>query len=319
MDKIIVEITHRKGFNKEYKTFRKDSISIGRAFDNDIVIHDTFIDAHHLILTNEEGHWTIEDQQSENGTFFIQEGKTINSKSIESGEEILIGKTRLRFFSENHIVTPTKSLNLKRSFLKEIDNTRCFWFSLIGMITIYIYSGYMENTDELTAIKTTLGLFMWILLCIGWSAIWSLMGKIIKQKARFPLHLSISCFFLALLVPLDNIITHIGYLSNSIIVVVVLGCILGGGLYMILIMGHLAITTHLRFATRLLASFLVTLSFYLLLFTVYWMYKSEFHGNPQPYLAIKPPFIKVVQSHTIDEFMTASDQSFEKSRELAKK
>ncbi|MFJ3999519.1 FHA domain-containing protein [Streptomyces parvus] len=62
---------------------------VGRDPESDIVIDDDRVSWHHAILHPEGGHWTIEDEDSTNGTYTA--GRRIHASDIGAGSEIRFG------------------------------------------------------------------------------------------------------------------------------------------------------------------------------------------------------------------------------------
>lgn len=70
--------------------------TIGRAEDNDVVIEDEFISAHHAILRRERGAWWLSDAGSTNGTW-ANERKVERPVVVKAGETLRFGRLRVRF------------------------------------------------------------------------------------------------------------------------------------------------------------------------------------------------------------------------------
>jgi len=79
----------------------KESITIGRKGNNDIIIDNLAISRHHARLVQKEDKFILEDLNSFNGTF-INEKKVIKCE-LRDGDRILIGKHTLVFLKENEV------------------------------------------------------------------------------------------------------------------------------------------------------------------------------------------------------------------------
>ncbi|MDX3605956.1 MULTISPECIES: FHA domain-containing protein [Streptomyces] len=62
---------------------------VGRDPESDIVIDDDRVSWHHAILHPEDGHWTLEDEDSTNGTYTA--GRRIRASDVGAGSEIRFG------------------------------------------------------------------------------------------------------------------------------------------------------------------------------------------------------------------------------------
>ncbi|NBE56605.1 FHA domain-containing protein, partial [Streptomyces boluensis] len=62
---------------------------VGRDPLSDIVIDDARVSWHHAVLRTEDGHWTLEDEHSTNGTF--TDGTRVHTRDVGPGSEIRFG------------------------------------------------------------------------------------------------------------------------------------------------------------------------------------------------------------------------------------
>ncbi len=70
--------------------------ALGRTADNDIVIEDPYVSAHHALILWRDGRWWIEDLGSQNGTW-LNEEPISRLASLAFGDLIRIGQTELFF------------------------------------------------------------------------------------------------------------------------------------------------------------------------------------------------------------------------------
>jgi FHA domain-containing protein/zinc ribbon protein len=79
----------------EHFTPTGERTSIGRSPDCDIFLDDVTVSRKHALLLAADGHFTIEDQGSLNGTYVNR--RRIESAPLNDGDEVQIGKYRLTF------------------------------------------------------------------------------------------------------------------------------------------------------------------------------------------------------------------------------
>jgi len=76
----------------------KETVTIGRMEDNDVVIDNLAVSRHHARLVREKDKYYLEDLSSHNGTFVNDE--RIIKCELNEGDNILIGKHILTFIRE---------------------------------------------------------------------------------------------------------------------------------------------------------------------------------------------------------------------------
>ena len=174
------------GKHPRFERVSEMPVSIGRALNNDLIIDDPYVDPHHLRLDNNEdlSGWTVSDLSSTNHT--VKNHQKVEKTEIKSGEELLLGKTRIRVYSEDHAVAPTLSLaDLEHRLLEfnAIPWVVLLMAMLAGIVCLQIF---LEST--LDAIKpdvyaTTAATILGSALVVG--GFWALISRVFKGEARF--------------------------------------------------------------------------------------------------------------------------------------
>lgn len=70
-------------------------ITVGRAADCDLCVHDILLSRHHCRIEPSGRGWVVLDMRSKNGTWL--DGERIGRRSLRHGEAVRVGKTTLRF------------------------------------------------------------------------------------------------------------------------------------------------------------------------------------------------------------------------------
>ena len=107
---VIIEVLGWGGRRRQYYQVDADQVSIGRGYDNDIVLPDPHISANHLRLDASEDGWTITDLDSMNGLQVLKNPGP-DASVLASGSEIKVGRTRLRIVANTHPLEATKLLH----------------------------------------------------------------------------------------------------------------------------------------------------------------------------------------------------------------
>jgi pSer/pThr/pTyr-binding forkhead associated (FHA) protein len=96
MNKIII---NRGSFKLNEVVFEQGTTSIGRGSDNTIALDDTAVSNHHAKIVTLFHTSYIEDLDSTNGT--LVNGKSVQKRTLHSGDVISVGNHQLLFQSEN--------------------------------------------------------------------------------------------------------------------------------------------------------------------------------------------------------------------------
>jgi pSer/pThr/pTyr-binding forkhead associated (FHA) protein len=77
---------------------REERVIAGRHPDNVVFLDDVTVSRHHAIFTRSDGHWSVADASSLNGTY-VNRALISAPIRLRAGDEVQIGKFRLMFFT----------------------------------------------------------------------------------------------------------------------------------------------------------------------------------------------------------------------------
>lgn len=182
---VVIEIIGAEGKTPRFERTSLPVIRIGRALDNDVIIDDPYIDAHHVSVdVSEPGGWHVTDLDSKNGTFKAH--APVESSSIRSGDELLIGKTRVRFFSVEHRVPLAKSLKDLEHRLLSFDSVGVMLALMVLLAALPCAALYLNAVGNpfkpdafVVAATSLLGSSVLI------AAFWSLIARLLRGESRF--------------------------------------------------------------------------------------------------------------------------------------
>lgn len=114
-------------------------ITIGRHPDNNVVINDPIVGRHHLQITqHDDGHFSVLDLNSKNGTFV--NGKRIYGEvRLSRSDEIQIGRTTLPW--QNYFASSTQSSRKRRKIVSSLLPIVCCAIGGLALILVMIYNG----------------------------------------------------------------------------------------------------------------------------------------------------------------------------------
>jgi len=171
---------------------------IGRGYDNDVIVDDPYVAAHHLrVFRDESGALVAEDLGSVNGTCLYRDNKRQTRIVVNGDWPIQIGRTYLRIRDANHGVEP------ERVASAEMRSLPILVAVLLGalILTIDVGAVWLAETAEPKASNYLSPLLSGVGLVATWVGIWSLISRVFSGRSHFQRHLLVAlsgllCFLL---------------------------------------------------------------------------------------------------------------------------
>jgi hypothetical protein len=182
-----LEVLSRHGDVAARERIDHGEATVGRAFDNDVVVDDPHVAPHHLrIRRGEDGELVAEDLGTLNGLYAEQGAKRVERLSLAGEPGLRIGRTILRVHDAAHSVAPEKLLTPPRAHAS--------WASGIGVVLLLMLFGlqWLSLTAAPSANKMLLPLLGFVTLLALWTSIWAVLSRIFMGQARFALQLRIA-------------------------------------------------------------------------------------------------------------------------------
>ncbi|MGQ8367030.1 FHA domain-containing protein [Glaciecola sp. 1036] len=182
---LVIEFISR---NKKVQQFEKCSgnpISIGRAYNNDIIIQDEHVCPQHAeIYQDESGELFLINNDSVNGIKDYK-GKEIASRHpVKVGDIFQLGKQFIRILDTSSAVEPTKKLHLLESFSTKINH---WYFSAVALLVFFAVNTamtYFNTTSKIIWSQIFLDGFFGITAVIFISFLIGLFAKIFKKEVK---------------------------------------------------------------------------------------------------------------------------------------
>ena len=236
---VVIEIIGSEGKTPRFERAGPSVIRVGRALDNDVIIDDPYIDAHHLVVdVSEPDNWHLEDLGSANGTFKAHE--QVDKAAITSGDELLVGKTRIRIFSQHHRVAPAKSLKDLEHLFLSFNSVPVMIGLMVLLAALPCLALYFNALGK--PIKPDAYLFASTSMLgstVAVAAFWSLIAKLLRGEWRFRVLFNItmvSGLLSALFRPMIGVISYNMPGAGVDVVVNLLASAIVGGVYMYIVL-----------------------------------------------------------------------------------
>jgi len=280
-------------------------VSIGRGFNNDIILSDPYVSDAHVQVEKTEAGFCIKDCNSSNGTF-IEKNQPINiSTIINSGECFYIGKTRIIIYDPNHPVVAAKHFVQDSFFMELLKKTN--WLSTLFFLTVFVVlywtDGVIDLMDKEPFLKMLIPSLSFTILIFFCAGFWTSIGLLVKKKNNFHKQFAIVSLFFSVGLILSYLSSYAGFLLSSEVINTSLLIISE------LILFFIVIQLTLRFATNISkkVSLIVAGSLCLMLFLPVSIVSAEkyldFNQLPVYSSYLFPPAVKFVIAKTPDLFL----------------
>lgn len=318
MERIVIERLGKKKQILERWTLKELPVTIGRGYENDVIVSDPYVAEKQLIVTGEGDRWQIENIDPVNAIFVNNVIQEAQSFEIQSGDKVVIGETTLRLVSSTHKVAATKKLIKKKAYLTNSQRIIFAWASVVLALACFSLVEFLDTSKATSWVKILARPYVLPLaaLPIAWAIFWASMGRTLIQTPNFYRHLLISTL-IAIAGRCTLILSeYIKYGLNSQ---------LAGKMFLYLIAGLLGIlllNTNLKLATTFsklkrlgIANACVWGA--VILFEFFMIARRpEFRGWTSFNSTIKPPYAKILSSKSADEFFTDTDTLFKELDEM---
>lgn len=198
MDRVIlVEVRDRRMHLRARQRLAHFPAAIGRAYDNDIIVDDRHVDAHHALLSlDDDGVVLIEDLGSLNGLRDSPQGAKQARLRLPSGGIARIGETVLRVVDEGHTVARAVPLADESRLARTFHRAGPAWLAIAGSLLalmLFTWSTQFAKDGGAVALSGTATLF--VMLAI-WAGIWTFAGRATGARGQFRTHLAIAALAL---------------------------------------------------------------------------------------------------------------------------
>lgn len=310
MAALIIEEVNRLGHVINRHRFERLPITIGRGYGNDLILGDPYISPEHTVIHENLDGWQIEDMNSDNGTIIKPHADSSQGNLLSSGDEIILGRTRLRLVSPQHPVAATHLLPTKDSLPKIISRPAVAVTTVIVVFLLLLIDAKL-GTSRVTGFEkllaNTLPTFISALV---WAGAWTFVGRVITHRASFMPHFIAALMVFAISLLADNAGEYLTYNVNSetpstLLELLVTGLALAAMLYI-----NLSNSTNLNKRTSLVTSHGVAWSMLLVVLFMQYVNKPDFIARPEYPTQLKPPYVKLAGSNNLDEFLEDSKNLF---------
>ena len=230
MATLILEFNQSGRHDTQFRRIENFPYTIGRAYDNDLILTDDTVSPHHLVIEeNEEGYW-LRNLSNENGTWVGELNLGNDIAKLKPPMHLTLGRTTLKILTTDTAIAPTRHfphaswLTLWASDLRVAIALLSVYLMLSVFFALERQSLWL-NWEEVLVSQ----LFEIVLPLVAATAI-SFISRMLLHRWRFPLQLSIACIALGILNFSDHIIDVLSYwltngqVANNVVTLIIAAC-----------------------------------------------------------------------------------------------
>jgi hypothetical protein len=316
---IIEEITRNHKLLHRHK-LNQNNITIGRNYQNDIILTDPHICPQHLSLHYAQDVWCINDNNSVNGTSLEnkeckkQDG---NQQVLNDGDVIVLGKSQLRILFKSHSVVDTIAFSPFESVIDLIRHPVAVFTSIALFILIAANNAYLNQLTEINISQLFVSAFSMSLLFALWPAGVALVSHLTNHDPRILAQLGISFTFFILMWLSDLLEEIIAFnsVSNSVLGLII--TLVPIGLAFSLFWLNSYIGFHVSSKRRIVVALSITTLLFGSSYLLQYSKIPEFNRHPQYSATIMAPSYLIAPSNSVDSFIEQSNALFEQANEAA--
>ncbi len=196
---IVLERINRSGQVSAIQSFNQPTVNVGRAYDQDYIVDDAYVDALHarLVVSADDMTLTCIDLGSVNGIRIEPRlGKpfrVMGTAQLHSGDTIMIGRTRLRVMQGFQPVPPARAMTARHQGVRWLNQWRLALSLLAVLVMLFALDNYLDMPLQKHLARYVTESVYVAIACLIYAGFWSLINRSSRGDARFALHVVVAC------------------------------------------------------------------------------------------------------------------------------
>lgn len=301
---VIFEIVNRAGRTLERHKASGARLSIGRAFDNELILADETVSPHHAALeTDERGEPVLIDLDSLNGIRSQRHDRIDGAASLRSGDIYSFGRARVRIYAAAHPVAATVRVGGMDWLINRLGSAAALSVILGLVASVAITEQWLNTYTQTRWQEMGIGLIGVMAAGLLIATFWAIVGRIAKHEGRFQTQLALVMLYLLLEGAIVTGYEWLLFNTLSVGVSTTVGLLAS----FLLLSGVLWVCLHIatnqpsaqrwKFAVSI-AGILLCLSMYPKL-----LKQTGFSGSPDYINEVKPPAARIAGGDPVERFL----------------
>lgn len=317
MEELIIK--HHKRFGRLSEFFKSSgkSLTLGRGYNNDVILSDHFISPDQIRFDCEDGQWKLKVLDNTNPVVInnhpVAEGEVV----IKSGDELMVGRTQLVLFTSDHPVERTRIMIRSNWSSHRWLRVILPILAVIFAVLIGLFSEYLNASEKIQWGVLFAGSLAYVLMIILWAGGWALAGRLLHHKPNFFLQL----FYTALILTGMTLgtffqgYTEFAFSSRTFGSIIEIGFLVL--IFSLLLKVNLVYATELKRRGLIAASIVAVLA--IAIVSMNLLGTREFSSYPDYSQSVKAPFVKWSSDKSLNKYFNGVDDQFKRLQKELKK
>jgi len=314
MRNLIVEISNREGVRIERVELTPNGLSIGRAWNSDLIIQDRFVDPDHLILSLDESHQVvISDIDSTNGTRLVGKHLAGTANPYRFGEVITIGDTQLRIFDAHESVEPAALRSNWFLLAKRFNNIKSLVVLTALALIVQAAMVYSRATKLLKVEDFLVGGFGLLMMLLVWSLLLGFIAKLLRGESNVKAFWVLGCLAIVVFNVASIVLLVLKFNLQDVNLGENLSILIFGILTVWLIVGVFSYSTYLRNRSKWTSALLLVSSLYAVAQSDEYLREPHqaWSSSTETEQSTLPPVFLLRDGVSLDDYLRATDSLFD--------
>jgi len=314
MRNLIVEITSKEGVRIERITLDDNGLSIGRAWNSDIIVQDKFVDSDHLGLSlDQDQQVLVSDFSTTNGSWLAGKKMLGIAKPYGFGDVLTIGDTRIKVFDANAPVAPTSLRSKWFLLIERFSSIKALVVLTVLALFVQASKTYSTSFAPLKIEKFLASAFGILMLLLLWSLVLGFVAKLLRGETKFKEFWVLGCLSVIVANLLAFFLLIVRFNLQDVNLGEAIAVTTFCAFAIFLAAGVFSFTTHLQNRNKWLCSFLIVLSLYGIIKSDDYLREPHQMWKPstETEQATLPPAFLIRQGVSTDEYLEQTDSLFD--------
>lgn len=298
---IFVELLGRTGDVAHRVALDALPATLGRAYDNDVIVDDPFVAPHHLRLERRtDGSLEAIDLGTRNGLHVLPDTGAGDALRLR------VGHTLVRIRTRDFPVAPEQPdpLAARWGSIPVAVLLLCAYLALLGLHT------YASTVEEFVPARLFVGLPIALIVPAAWAGAWAAIGRLTAGRALFFAHAALTLAGLVATLVLEPVSNLLAFSLSAPVIVSILPLVLGA-------VAGLVLFCQLRLVSRQSTLMLATAAVVVVglgvsgTFVASYLESREDVSRIDAMHVLEPPFTRIAPGVSVDAFIEGA-QALEK-------